>query len=90
MEIQSSPRVILATPDNTKETFISIIESEGYTLISDESNKNINTDNMEYTIKNTYMGDFKPTDGTFIIEKDGKREYVSWSSNKYYSKFVWQ
>ena len=87
VEIQSSPRVILAKPDNAEETFISIIESEGYTFISDDSNNQ----NMSYSIENTFMPDkpAKDTEGTFIIEKNGKREYISWTSNSYYSKFVW-
>lgn len=89
VEIQSSPRVILAKPDNAEEIFVSIIESEGYTFISDDSTDN---QNMGYNIQNTFMADkpTKDTEGTFIIEKNGKKEYVSWTSNSYYSKFVWQ
>lgn len=89
VEIQSSPRVIIAKPDNTEELFKSIIETEGYTFISSENSVSDKSDN--YIIENIRMTENSKKDesGTFIIEKDGKKEYVSWTSNSLYSKFVW-
>lgn len=95
VEIQSSPRVILTKSDNAEKTFIELVESEGYTIISND-NKNLTEYNTDYSLKSVYMPDKIEEDkdnnkktGIFIIEKNGRKEYVSWYSTSLYSKFVW-
>ena len=64
VQVQSNPRVILTNPDNSFEMFISIIESEGYTYLSEEGTGNmlvIEKDGVKETVSfslNGYIGKF--------------------------------
>jgi hypothetical protein len=67
VEIQESPRVILAKPDNAFDLLLKKMQDEGYTHIEEET-----------------LGSMR------VFEKDGKRERLFISTNKYFSKWIWE
>ena len=67
VEIQQSPRVILAQPENSRDLMLNVMQNEGYTFLEDET-----------------MGSMH------AFEKDGIRERLFFSVNKYFSKWIWE
>lgn len=67
VEIQESPRVILAQPENSFDLLLDMMQDDGYTYLADET-----------------LGSMH------VFEKNGVRERMFFSVNKYFSKWIWE
>jgi hypothetical protein len=67
VEIQQSPRVILAKPVDAYDLLLRVMQEEGYTYVEEET-----------------MGSMQ------VFEKDGKKERMFVSVNKFFSTWIWE